>query len=206
LTTIDEVLEFPPTIDLLDDPDVWIADSGCSIHCTGYQHGMTNVIMHGHSGGEDYVQPDGSVSKTISTGDIPVTLHDKYGQEVGDCRLTGVNYVKGQRFNLFSTTKLQIDGWVPRGNTKALWFTHSGTNFVMMFDIKIETGRGCVFAAHLRRREDTTEVLAMTNIKMDVLQVHHRLGHPNEDLTRKSAQILGWQITQGSWTNAKHVQ
>jgi hypothetical protein len=102
--TIDEVLELPPKLDLLNDSDVWIADGGCSIHCTGYQHGMMNVIMHGHSGGEGYAQPDGSESKTISTGDMPVTLHDKYGQEVVDCRLTGINFVKGQRFNLFRTT------------------------------------------------------------------------------------------------------
>jgi hypothetical protein len=60
-------------LDLLNDSDVWIADGGCSIHCTGYQHGMINVIMHGHSGGEGYAQPDGSESKTISTGDMPVT-------------------------------------------------------------------------------------------------------------------------------------
>jgi hypothetical protein len=75
LTSIDEVLDFPPTLDLLDDPDVWIAaDSGCSIHCTGYHHGMTNLIMHGQSGGEVYLQPDGSVSKTVSTGGLPVSF------------------------------------------------------------------------------------------------------------------------------------
>jgi hypothetical protein len=62
-----------------------------------------------------------------------------------------------------------------------------------MFDIKIETGRGCVFAAHFRWREVNTEVLAMTNLRMDVLQAHRRLGHPNDGMTRKSAQVLGWQ-------------
>jgi hypothetical protein len=55
-------------MDLLDDPDVGIADSGCSMHRTSYDDGMTNVIKGGHP--EGYVQLDGSVSKTVSTGDL----------------------------------------------------------------------------------------------------------------------------------------
>jgi hypothetical protein len=57
----------------------------------------------------------------------------------------------------------------------------------------IETGRGCVFATHFRWREVNTEVLAMTNLRMDIVQAYRRLGHLNEDMTRKSAQIFGWQ-------------
>jgi hypothetical protein len=46
LTTVGTTLEFPRSMDLLDDPDIWIADSGCSAHCTGHKHGMIDVQEH----------------------------------------------------------------------------------------------------------------------------------------------------------------
>jgi hypothetical protein len=45
---------------------------------------------------------------------------------VGNSRFSGVNYVPGQRFNLI-TTKLRLDGWIPGGNTEALWFKRPST-------------------------------------------------------------------------------
>jgi hypothetical protein len=72
------------------------------------------------------------------------------------------------------------------------------TNLVVKFDIKIETGRGCVFAACFRRSSAQQEEMAMTNIRMDILQAHRRLGHMNEDTTRKTAKELGWEIDPGS--------
>jgi hypothetical protein len=147
LTKLDGNLEFPWSMDLLNDPDIWIADSGCSIHCTGFEHGMDNIVTHGNQRGDGYVHHDGSENVSLATGDIPVVCYDKYGMEVGQCRLPGVNYVKGQRFNLFSKTKLQSDGWIPGGDLESLWFTRHDTDFVVRFDIKIPTRRGCVFAA-----------------------------------------------------------
>jgi hypothetical protein len=59
--------------------------------------------------------------------------------------------------NLFSTTKLLLAGWVPGGNTEALWFSRPNAEFVIKFDIKIETEHGCVFAANFRRRHGRDE-------------------------------------------------
>jgi hypothetical protein len=166
LTIIEEdKLQFPRSMNLLHDADIWIADSGCSMHCTGHKNGMENVVEHSKNTGDGYVQPDGTENKIISTGDLPVVLHSKYGMPVGNCRFLGVNYGPGQRFNLFSTTKLQLDGWIPGGDTEALWFTRPKTDLVVKFDIKIETGRGCVFAACFRRSSDQQEELSMTNIR-----------------------------------------
>jgi hypothetical protein len=66
---------------------------------------------------------DDSESSIISVGDIPVVYQDRNGKEMGSCRLIGVNHVEGQRFHLFSTTKLLIAGWVPGGNIEALWLS-----------------------------------------------------------------------------------
>jgi hypothetical protein len=150
LTAIGDSLDFTCSMDSLGESYIWIADSGCSAHCTGRLQGMISIISHGENGGDGYVQPDGTESKAIATGDLPVECYDKHGKEAGICRLTGVNYVRGQRFNLFSTTKLQLDGWIPGGNTQALRFSHPETDFVLTVDIKINTGRGCVFGAFFR--------------------------------------------------------
>jgi hypothetical protein len=198
LTTVDTTLEFPRSMDLLGDPDIWIADSDCSAHCTGHKHGMIDVQKYENNSGDGYVQPDGSKRLSVSTGDLPVMCHDKHGRELGSCRMTGVNCVHGQRFNLFSTTKLQLDGWIPGGNKEALWLSHPDSDFVVKFDIKIETGRGCVFAACFRRRIDEHSEFGFSNIRMNILQAHRRLGHSNEDTTRKIDRSLGWDITRGS--------
>jgi hypothetical protein len=120
LTASGDSLDFTCSLDSLDESHIWIADNGYSAHCTGRLQGMFGVTDHGESGGDGYVQPDGSKRMSIATGDLAVQYCDKNGTEVGPCRLQGVKYVRGQRFNLFSTTKLQLDGWIPGGNTKAL--------------------------------------------------------------------------------------
>jgi hypothetical protein len=120
LTAFGDSLDFTWSLESLDESHIWIADSGCSAHCTGHLQGMVGVTDHGENGGDGYVQPDGSKRISMATGDRAVQYCDKDGTEVGPCRLQGVNYVRGRRFNLFSTTKLQLDGWIPGGNTQTL--------------------------------------------------------------------------------------
>jgi hypothetical protein len=67
----------------------------------------------------------------IRSGDLPVVLHNKYGMPVGNCRFSEVIYVPRQRFNLFSTTKLQLDGWIPGGDTEDLWYTRPRFRYVI---------------------------------------------------------------------------
>jgi hypothetical protein len=91
---------------VLNDPDIWVANSGCTVNCTGFNHGMINVKRNEKGKGNTCLQFDGSESTILSTGDIPVVKHDRYGKEIGDCRLSRVNYVEGQRYNLFSSLEV----------------------------------------------------------------------------------------------------
>jgi hypothetical protein len=81
---------------------------------------------------------------------------------------------------------------------EALWLSHPDSDFVVKFDIKVETGRGRVFAACFRRRIDEHSEFGLSNIRMNILQAHRRLGHSNEGTTRKIARSLGCDITRGS--------
>jgi hypothetical protein len=95
--------------------------------------------------------------------------------------------VPGQRFNLFSTTTLQLDGWIPGVDTEALWFTRPNTNLWLKLNAGAFSQHVFVVLPNNRR-----------SLRMDILQAHRRLGHMSEDITRKTAKELGWVIEPGS--------
>jgi hypothetical protein len=185
-------LSFPKMIELLSDPNVFVADSGSSAHSTGHKHGFKNLDTKDL--GAPFVQPNGSEVVPSGRGDLPVTVCDQHGNALQDVILADVKYIKGQHFNLISTTKLQRDGWIPGGNETASWFTKGDER--IKFDIMIPTADGCIFAVYLERRDVE---LAMAHVpKLTLNQAHQRLGHHNEDLTRQIAKSLGIELQKGS--------
>jgi hypothetical protein len=74
-TAIGDSLDFTCSMDSLGESHVWIADSGCSVHCTGRLQDMTSIISHGENGGDGYVQPDGTESIAIATIQMKTRKH-----------------------------------------------------------------------------------------------------------------------------------
>ena len=71
-----------------------------------------------------------------------------------------------------------------------------------MFDIKIFTPKGAMYAMYSKWLEANQEELANGmldggGIKLTINQVHAKLGHIGEDTVQKIAGHLGWQLTQG---------
>jgi hypothetical protein len=64
--------------------------------------------------------------------------------------MKNVLHVPTAMFNLFSLTKQQKDGWTLHGDTKAIWIL-KGENKIV-FDIRIETPEGMVFAININRK------------------------------------------------------
>ena len=104
------------------------------------------------------------------------------------------------QFNLFSTTKLQADGWTPGGNKEALWLTKGEMKIV--FDIPVKTKHGVLYCMYIKRDEKQGEELAAVNkdkvIKLTEKQAHDLLGHPGREIGRKTAMILGWELKPGN--------
>jgi hypothetical protein len=87
---------------------------------------------------------------------------------------------------------------------------------VIKFDIRVETPKGVLWCAYIKRNEPKNEIVAessdlknnnqtaesekglMSAIKMNIERAHAILGHSNEDTTRKMAVGLNMQITRGS--------
>jgi hypothetical protein len=70
--------------------------------------------------------------------------------------------------------------------------------FKIVFDIQVHTKHGVLFAACMKRITESKAGLVAAGpkeIKLNVIQVHGRLGHMSEQLTRECAKELEWTIT-----------
>ena len=98
--------------------------------------------------------------------------------------------------NLFSVTQLIKNGWTLQADKSALWLTKG--NIKINFDIIIPTPKGMIFAMYMKCEGEIAGVSADAKVKMTIQQAHSKLGHTNEDVTRKTEQILGWELKPGS--------
>jgi hypothetical protein len=182
-------LSFVKDVEILLDPNVFIADSGAFTHSTGSGIGMVDLQEREMNAG--IMMPNGNIMKPSKTGKLPVAVCNKHAGELFNAVVEDVNNVPEQQLNLFTTTKLIKAGQIPGGNTEVLWFTKGNT--VIKLDIEIPTKNGCIFGIYLKRE---VEVSAM-QMKTTVMQAHEKLGHCSEDL--KIGKSLRWDITKGSF-------
>ena len=145
------------------------------------------------------------VCKTSLCGEIIGTWCDRYGQEMGRVKLTGVA-VGTTGFNLFSCTRMQQRGWSLGGDDKGIWLTKGQQT--LKFDMPISTKKGVVFAVCIKRdkgeggdngnpknNDEMAMVAAAPKISMEYMMAHDKLGHMGEATTRAVAKQLGWTIT-----------
>eukprot|EP00957_Ditylum_brightwellii_P085629 6514035-Ditylum_brightwellii.AAC.2 len=124
------------------------------------------------------------------------TLCNKNGAKLHTCTMKNVKYCKENKYNLFSITKRQKDGWRLHGNKNQILITKGQHKVV--FDIQIPTKEGLIFAAYIDRNgrtevantgTETLDKLIRCNINKGDL-----LGHSDEGHTRAVAKNLGWEI------------
>jgi hypothetical protein len=139
-------LTFPATRALLTDPNVFIADTGSTVHSTRYKSGFKNA----KKGTDDdaITMGNGVREGAAMIGDLPGMMCSKQGNELGMATLKDVAYLPTSKFNLFSVTKLQRDGWFLHGNKNQIKLT-KGNNLVV-FDIVIDTPKGAIYEMYLK--------------------------------------------------------
>ena len=177
-------LEFPMTIKLLKDPNVWVADSGASCDQTGSIEGAVNVRQASET--DKITVANGSVSTTEKLIDIPNWVCDKNGNKLQRTRLKNVKYLTNAAYNLFSLTKKLCDGWKLRRYAESITITKG--DHELKFDICIPTPEGAIYTVYLQR--DESEVGA-TNVEnqqeVTELKTHALLGCMGKEITRKTA-------------------
>jgi hypothetical protein len=104
---------------------------------------------------------DGENNEANAVFHLPGLITDASGKELQSVKMCNVKHVKSAKFNLFSITKRQEDGWILHGNRDTIWLTKEDKTVV--FNIKIKTSEGMVFAMNIKRKEEeqTQEELEM---------------------------------------------
>jgi hypothetical protein len=101
-------MQFPTTQKWLEDPNVWVGDTGATVHMTPHRTVMTNVKQ---AAGKDAVTMGNGQSETaVKIGDIPGTICDKTGTTMATAKIKDALYLPSAMYNLFSITKLQREG------------------------------------------------------------------------------------------------
>jgi hypothetical protein len=106
-------LTFRNNPQLLNDPNVWIADSGTTVHMSPYKIGMRNL----RKATEDDTITMGNkrTERATECGDIPVCICDKEGNDVIGTTIMNVAIVTKCSYNLFSLTHMMSEGWTALG-------------------------------------------------------------------------------------------
>jgi hypothetical protein len=182
-------MEFPYSMKLLNDPNIWIGDTAASVHTSPYQHDMTpegNAVKNG-----SITVGNGITEKTAMYRNISVTICNKQVAKVGRGKLTHAAYSPTMKFNLCSLSKLCQDGWEMKGNKEFLVMEKN--NQKIKFDIKVTTATCVVYCMYLQRNEEIVNAA----VEYSINQAHERLGRLHEDATRATSIVLGIKLKRG---------
>ena len=114
-------MEFRASAKILEDPNLFIGDTGASSDTTFSDLGFKNKRSSGEE--DDVTDASGNGIRGESVGDVSGIFCDKFGEEQGRAKIQEMVYSSDAEFNLFSITKRLIDGWELSGNNEALWIT-----------------------------------------------------------------------------------
>ena len=195
-------LTFPKSAKLLKDRDIWIADTGASVHTTPHKYGMENLKTA--TPADAITVGNGTTENTGVIGDLPGVICDKYDNELANAKMTNVTVMPNGGFNLFSVTKMQKDGWLLHGDSTCIELSKGEAR--IKFDIAIPTARGLLFAMCFKRQNEvvavgvdkTTAKPMEKPVRMNINEAHRKFGHGHEDAVRKAAKHLGIEITRGT--------
>ena len=192
-------LEFPSTQELLTNPNVWIGDTGATVHNTA--HSECVVSKRKTTEADAISWGNGSSDDTATIGNMTGMICDKNGNQLHRAVMKDVRVTPTGKFNLFSLSKMMKEGWKMTGDTSAIVISKG--NQKITFDIRIPTPRGVLYCMYMAREMPQPEVAGAgldggeKTVRMNIDQAHLKLGHKSEDITREIAKGLGWEITRG---------
>ncbi len=164
---------------LLQHRDIWVGDTGASVHCT-------NDIVWAHNVQEPpsvtTLGQHGTAATASKLVDIGGHWCDQYGDELVQACLTNVWYNPKLNFNLASIGLFKKCGFTMTGDITWGIILQKGST-VIKFDIKIETPGGVIWCGYFKRECEVAAALGDAQHKILVYQAHCLLGHPDETCT-----------------------
>jgi hypothetical protein len=181
LTDTKSLLTFSPGLAIVDDPNLFIGDSGASAHSTGSAFGLYDLK---DAEGSGMMGSNGSVEATEKIGKLSATMCLKHGNKLFNLELSDVHYVPGQKLNLYSITKAMEQGWSLGGNSKISLYVRKG-NKKIMFDVHVPTKNGIILGGYMLRTETATPNAVVKKQKPTISLLRHTI---NSAISTKPTQ------------------
>ena len=208
----------------LNDPSVWIGDTGATTHNTAY---IVDTVNHRTATAADHiVGVTGPPAEAKTIVDIPCQVV-KDGA-VQHFKLKDVAYVPSSRYNLFSLTKLMANGWSISGDA-VVGIKMSKGDVELKFDKTVHTPKGVLYVIVLHRRKcHTGEVKALATIaenewasdqsvecgaamiaastgkSMTINKAHVMCGHMGHVETKAICDYFGQPLTKQGYRQCTH--
>ena len=133
--------------DLLNSDDLWVCDTGASNHCIQSSLGSNNRRTN-----KSQMQGmTGQITNSSVIVDIKMTHYKKDGERGITFKMTDVICNPNFNYNLFSASRCLKDGWTMQGSCDGITMTSPDGQHHIVFDQKIKTRQGMVFATILNR-------------------------------------------------------
>jgi hypothetical protein len=126
-------MSFPKALDILDNPNMWIANTAASCNSTPHSRGAVNI----RKGNGGVIFGDGKNNDADEIFDLLGVITDQNGNEKLPATQQNVKHVRSAKFNLFSLTKRQKASWLLNGDSEEIWIAKGEHKIV--FDIQIKT-------------------------------------------------------------------
>ena len=187
-------MEFTASAKILEDPNVFIGDTGASSDTSASELGFRNKRPAKTS--DNIVDASGNNLTGRTVGDISGVFCDKYGNEQNNVVIQDVVHSPGSEFNLFSLTKRLDDGYILGGDKNSIWIKKGSHKIV--FDIKIKTPKGAIFAAYFKRKvcegDEVAVVATVKQKKINMTTAHGLVGHMNTVDGNRIVEYLGFVL------------
>ena len=93
---------------MLNNPNIFIGDSGASTHSNQYGQGLVDINQGKDN--DSVMVGSGNLMKASAIGNLPGTICNKYGEEIRKGIMQDVTHCPSMQCNVFSLTKLLLEG------------------------------------------------------------------------------------------------
>ena len=184
---INEYLLGSIDLSVLNDDDIWIADTAATVHMTPHRERLESIR---NITAKTITMGNGTTEEVTESGDLFGEIKSK-GKTI-PIRIQDVTIMPNGTFNLFSVSQAL---WEMEGNKNEI--TLKKGKCELKFDLKISTSKGVLYATKIARRSEICGTIGdLATAKMTANQAHQILGHMSNEQTKQVAMQLGWKLTE----------
>jgi hypothetical protein len=176
--------------DMINDQDLWIADSAATVHMTLHQNRLKNIKKVNNIG--TITIGNGTKEQITEVADVIGTISVK--NEAKRVGIQDVTILKNGQRNLFSHSQMLKKGWKLTNNNK--YIAISKGDLEIRFNQRIPTKNGVLYGVPIARDDEfCSGILDAQPVKMTLINAHGKLGHMSFQKTKQVANQLGWMLT-----------